>query len=83
MIMNPDGGTISTAGLPLPTSGYWVGGAPIGSTNWLGYWRDSETGLYHLDGVDHFNTLGWATLKGRDRKEIAIWDIANGREIRL
>lgn len=83
MILEGEGGTFNLSGLPLPTDGYWVGGAEFGTTNYLGWWRDSETGLVHLDGVNHFNTLAWAEKVGRDRGEIAIYDIANAREIRL
>lgn len=49
----------------------------------VGFWRDDATGLYHFDVSDHIATESEAAALGRERGEIAIWDIDNASEIRL
>lgn len=95
----PEGGTFHVGGRTLPTRGYYVGGAvkPLvnprpahvlelvetAPSDYVGYWRDSSTGEYHIDAVDHVYTLEGAFRLGSLRKEIAVWDIENEREIRI
>lgn len=52
-------------------------------TDYVGWWVDSETGRIHLDWVDWTGSRTGAHWLGRQRGEIAIWDIANAKEIRL
>ena len=49
----------------------------------IGYWKDSETGKEYWDCVQVVPTLETAIELGTARNEIAIWDFANGAEIRL
>jgi hypothetical protein len=59
--------------------------------NWLksnpsefyGSWLDMETGLLHIDAVDIVEDRYAAYGLAAERRELAIWDVANGREIRL
>ena len=50
---------------------------------YVGFWVDSETGKIYFDGVDWFTSEDNALKAARDRDEIAIWDVANEREIRV
>lgn len=50
---------------------------------YIGWWTDEETGKLYLDGSDWIETEFTASQLGRLRKEIAIWDIANRRELRF
>lgn len=50
---------------------------------YVGWWTDEETGKLYLDGSDYIESEFTATQLGRLRKEIAIWDIENERELRL
>ncbi len=49
----------------------------------VGRWTDTETGLVHLDMGDIYAGVHYAKLAGRARNELAVWDLANGEEIRL
>jgi hypothetical protein len=49
----------------------------------LGWWTDVETGRVWVDGVSHHATEYRASRFGRIRREIAIFDIARGCELRL
>jgi hypothetical protein len=49
----------------------------------LGWWTDEETGRLWVDGVSHHATEYRASRFGRIRREIAIYDIVRGRELRL
>lgn len=100
----PPGGTVALNGLPLPTAGYFVGGASeelvypsfvefngreaarfvqSATAPYVGWWVDEETGKIHIDAVDWFQEESAAVAVGRVRGEIAIWDVANEREIRI
>ncbi len=60
--------------------GWWVGN---NSATYYGVWVDSastERKVY-IDAVTHMNTKAVAVLLGKSRGELAIWDIANMREI--
>jgi len=59
---------------------WWIGMHPF---NYYGVWTDSEDGKVYFDAVSHFRTLQASLFVGRQRGEIAIWDIANGKEIRV
>lgn len=52
-------------------------------TDYVGWWMDSETGKIHIDWVDWTGSRSGAHWLGRQRGEIAIYDIANAKEIRL
>lgn len=104
-----EGGTVALDGLPLPVTGFYVGGAikelvldhddftacrthvvnelimfvSRASTPYVGHWTDSETGKIHFDAVNWFQDEYTAAAIGRVRKEIAIWDVRNERELRL
>lgn len=54
--------------------------APDGSM--VGFWFDGDTGTCYVDVVDHVITEEFAKGVGRARGELAVWDIANAREIR-
>lgn len=49
----------------------------------VGKWTDTVTGITHIDRVDWFPLLENAKRAGREYNQLAIWDIANGEEIRL
>lgn len=59
---------------------WWVGsnGSP-----WYGVWVDQETGKIYLDVVTHMGIESLALELARARNELAIWDIANGKEVRV
>lgn len=59
---------------------WWVGS---NKAAFYGVWVDSQTGKVYFDGVTHMQTEQYAVQLGHQRGEIAVWDIANGREIRV
>lgn len=62
----------------------WVRGAvtdyPDASVGW---WKDTETGLYHLDVAEWYESEEQALTVAAERGEKAIWDLGNGEKIRL
>ncbi len=101
-------GTIDVTGNPLPTTGYYVGGAAEAlvfdsvtdanhstalrdialfvdgsESRYIGWWKDTETGRVYVDATDRVSTLRDALALGQIRGEIAVWDIANAKEIRV
>lgn len=52
-------------------------------TDLVGFWFDTDNGKLHLDAVNWYQDEYTASAIGRVRKEIAIWDIKNDREVRL
>ncbi|WP_148311580.1 hypothetical protein [Amycolatopsis japonica] len=48
----------------------------------FGAWRDSETGITHLDVSTVVADSDKALTLAREHGEIAVWDYANGAEIR-
>lgn len=50
---------------------------------YLGTWIDTDTDTVYFDLSEHFTDRTEAMRVARIRGEIAIWDIANGAEIRL
>lgn len=54
-----------------------------GTVRYVGWWTDAETGKVWLDAVEWIPTLSGAASIARNRGEIAFWDIANDREIRV
>lgn len=50
---------------------------------YVGWWTDEETGKLWVDGADWYSSVAKARVIGRQRHEIAIYDIANERELRL
>lgn len=58
---------------------WWVGNH---YANHYGVWTDSETGKVYIDAVTYLMTESYALLAGRERGELAIWDVKNGVEIR-
>lgn len=53
------------------------------SGEYFGIWRDDATGKYHADISEHYADRETAIEIARQRGEIAIWDLANGTEIRV
>lgn len=49
----------------------------------FGVWLDHQTGVLHLDVSDHVADLADALSLAASRGELAIWDIANLREVRV
>lgn len=102
-----DGGTVPVNGMPLPSSGYYVGGripslvmdrseldrrdvVPLQSvinfvsraqTWYVGVWADGDK--IYFDAVEWYQEEHTAAAIGRVRREIAIWDVARSRELRL
>lgn len=60
--------------------GWWIGKYP---SRYYGVWVDTEDGRIYFDTVTHMVTRTFAENLGRQRDEVAIWDIANNAEIRL
>jgi hypothetical protein len=50
---------------------------------YAGVWTDSDTGRIYIDISRNVDTFGEAIALGDLHNEIAIWDVKNGREIRL
>jgi len=50
---------------------------------YIGYWKDSSSGLEYLDVTVHSRTLERAVEIARTYNQLAIWDIANNKEIRV
>lgn len=50
---------------------------------YVGGWLDCETGKYYYDATIVVNDLAEALSLGRANKQIAIFDLKNGEEIRL
>lgn len=59
---------------------WWVGSNP---SDYYGVWVDTEDGKIYFDAVTHMLYQGTALDLARIRNEIAVWDIANGAEVRL
>jgi len=93
------GGTFNVNGRTVPTDGYFVGGVvpslinptpaqvlafieTVG-TDYVGFWEDSETLALYIDAVDHVRTPEAAERLSALRSEIAYWDVANSREVRV
>ena len=51
--------------------------------NAVGGWYNSENDRYYFDAVIVVDTLEEAIKLGRENKQIAVFDLANLREIRL
>lgn len=51
--------------------------------HYVGWWTDEETGKLWVDGTTWHETEFEAGRVGRGRREIAIYDIARQRELRL
>lgn len=60
--------------------GWWIGN---NSSRFYGVWVDSDTGKIYFDAVTHMNYKSYALSVARSRGEIAVWDIANSKEIRV
>jgi hypothetical protein len=68
--------------------GYWVGIteadlASVYTGHLVGVWRDKDTGKTWVDVVEYRESLGDAVELARHHNQIAIWDNANGVEVRL
>lgn len=51
-------------------------------TMYLGSWTDTD-GTVYVEISERVETLQQAERLGRERREIAVWDLAAGREVRL
>lgn len=77
--------------LPIkPETGYWVGAGvysveeiELDGITIFGLWTDQWTNDKFIDRVVYLEDLEEAMELGRHHKELAIWDIANNKEIRL
>ena len=54
-----------------------------GRKAYIGYWCDSNTGLYYIDITFRFLKLQTATATAKKFNQLAIWDIANFNEVRI
>src|SRR5881628_472523 len=59
---------------------WFVGGT---DARYFGVWKDTETGMIYIDASDHVDNRQDALYLATERGEIAVWDIANGVEIRV
>lgn len=60
---------------------YWIGvNKPC---VYYGVWVDKETNVVYFDASTFMNFERFAIPLAAERSEIAIWDIANGQEIRV
>lgn len=59
---------------------WWIGN---NEASFYGVWIDDQTGKIYFDGSSWVFDLYSALAVGRARNEIAIWDIAQGEEIRV
>lgn len=50
---------------------------------YAGWWTDEETGKVYVNGVDWYGSEMRAADIGHQRREIAVYDIADQRELRL
>lgn len=53
------------------------------TVEYVGVWKDESTGMVHVDAVQWVESRVTAETLGIQRGELAIWDCANGEEIRL
>lgn len=58
---------------------WWIGTHPA---NLYGVWTDDETGKVYVDATQWAITRRNAIEVGRERGELAVWDIRNNVEIR-
>lgn len=89
----PDGTYVLYANHPLPitpSKGYWVGAGEyslddieLDGTAIFGVWRDNLTDTQYIDRVVYTEDLDYAIELGKSHEQLAIWDIANNKEIRL
>lgn len=70
----------STAEIDRGELAWWIGS---NSARWYGVWVDSADGRVYFDAVTRTETRNLALILGKVRGEIAVWDIANGVEIRV
>lgn len=49
----------------------------------VGYWLDTDTGIYHIDIVERWPNIFSAAWSALENSQLALWDCANYREIRL
>lgn len=59
---------------------WWVG---LNPASWYGVWVDSEDGAIYFDGATHMVHEDFARNLAIQRGEIAIWDVASEKEIRV
>jgi len=68
----------SVSSIDVGELGWFVG---LNSARHYGVWADQRDGQIYFDVVDHVETLADALYLGRERGEIAIWDIAASEEV--
>lgn len=59
---------------------WWIG---THGARYYGVWVDSEDGKVYVDAVQWCATRQNAIIIGRERNEIAVWDVRKGEEIRV
>lgn len=87
----PDGTYLYQNGTFTPIQmedGYWVAEhalfpSELQSGMVVGSWTDTETGRVYFDKVRLVRNLTKATMYATLWKQIAIWDNANKREVRI
>lgn len=53
------------------------------TTEFVGWWTDSDDDQLYVDAVTWFESHDDAAKAARERHEIAFWDIARDRELRV
>jgi hypothetical protein len=48
---------------------------------WIGYWMEAETSLYHLDGCSWTDDVDLAAKWAKDRGELAFHSIRSGTDL--
>lgn len=51
--------------------------------HYFGVWTDQETGKIHFDLSDQFANVEFAINAAKEAGQIAVWDVANKKEIRV
>lgn len=80
LVLDPEDSPQEQAGQVAYFTGYL---AQASLARYVGWWTDVETGKVWVDGVSHHATERRASRLGRLRREIAIFNIARGCELRL
>lgn len=62
---------------------YLVAYAGLGENKFLGGWKNTSDGKIYIEPSELFNDLSWAILIGRERDQVAIYDLRKGENILL
>lgn len=94
-----EGHTYRLDGRSAPEHGYYVGGSvpslinpteeqiadfiDATTTDYVGFWEDSETLALYVDAVDHTPSRAYAKRLTALRGEIAFYDVTENQEVRV